>query len=326
MSWHQTTVIGHIGADPTLNHTSQGKAVCNFSVAVNDRWYDRQTGIRREKTTWYRVTAWGERARNCKTNLSKGRKVKVTGNVSAEAYISNNGQLKASLNLTAHDVIFIEIGGRDRRERKHSNTEQIKNVSTRPAQHVIKGPVATQSDRRVATKAAKRKPRNQGHASKTDKAGNSTIQANQRLEVKQIRAELGVLRNKQGQLTRLMRNVTYRGGKKSKNADYHDTKEQLIAVEDRIQFYEQALASVLNSRTKKANHIIQIGSTVIIRYDYSNKDEGYTIVSTPLSKRSESTISANSPTGAALLGKQKGDKVRVQTPNGNVKLRVVDVH
>lgn len=111
MSWHQTIIVGNLGGDPELRYLQSGRAVCNFSVAVSERWRDRQTEEQREKTTWYRVAVWGNQAETCNTYLSRGRQVMVIGNVQARGYVNNNGEAAASLDLTARDVRF--LGGRD---------------------------------------------------------------------------------------------------------------------------------------------------------------------------------------------------------------------
>ena len=107
MTWHQTVVVGRLGGDPELRYMQSGDAVCNFSVAVSERWRDRQSGEQRERTTWYRVAVWGAQAENCNTYLAKGQMVVVTGNVSARGYINNNGEAAAALNLTARNVRFL---------------------------------------------------------------------------------------------------------------------------------------------------------------------------------------------------------------------------
>jgi len=111
MTWHQTIVVGNLGDDPELRYLQSGRAVCSFSLAANERWLDRQTNEWREKVTWYRVSVWGNQAESCNTYLSKGRKVMVIGNVSANAYINRNGEAAASLELTARNVRFLD--GRD---------------------------------------------------------------------------------------------------------------------------------------------------------------------------------------------------------------------
>ena len=107
MTWHQTIVVGNLGGDPELRYMQRGDAVCNFSVAVSERWRDRQSGDQRERTTWYRVAVWGPQAESCNTYLSRGSKVLVTGNVTARGYVNNNGEAAASLDLRARDVRFM---------------------------------------------------------------------------------------------------------------------------------------------------------------------------------------------------------------------------
>jgi len=110
MTWHQTIVVGNLGGDPELRYLQSGQAVCNFSVAVSERWRDRNTNEQRERTTWYRVAAWGGLGETCNQYLARGRQVMVVGNVQARGYINNNGEAAASLDLTARDVRF--LGGR----------------------------------------------------------------------------------------------------------------------------------------------------------------------------------------------------------------------
>ena len=110
MTWHQTIVVGNLGGDPELRYLQSGQAVCNFSVAVSERWRDRNTNEQRERTTWYRVAAWGGLGETCNQYLSRGRQVMVIGNVQARGYVNNNGEAAASLDLTARDVRF--LGGR----------------------------------------------------------------------------------------------------------------------------------------------------------------------------------------------------------------------
>lgn len=111
MSWHQTIVVGNLGQDPQFNYLPSGSAVCNFSLAVNESWTDRQSNERREKTTWYRVAVYGRQAETVNQYLRKGSQVMVIGNVEARAYMNNAGEAAASLDLRARDVRF--LGGRD---------------------------------------------------------------------------------------------------------------------------------------------------------------------------------------------------------------------
>ena len=103
----QTIIAGNLGKDPELRYTPNGTAVCNFSVAVNKSWKDRETGEKNEKTTWFRVTAWRGLAETCSQYLSKGRAVLVEGEIDASAWAGQDGEPRASLELTAFNVTFL---------------------------------------------------------------------------------------------------------------------------------------------------------------------------------------------------------------------------
>lgn len=104
--FQQVIVIGNVGKDPEFRYTPQGIAVADFSVAVS-----KKTGKgedRKEKTTWFKVTVWRERAETVSQYVKKGMKIMVIGEVEARAYIDKNNQPQATLELTANDFKFLD--------------------------------------------------------------------------------------------------------------------------------------------------------------------------------------------------------------------------
>ena len=65
-SFNKIIVVGHLGRDPELRYTSDGTAVCNFSVATSERRKDRN-GEMQETTTWFRVSDASQRVLGCVT-------------------------------------------------------------------------------------------------------------------------------------------------------------------------------------------------------------------------------------------------------------------
>ncbi len=108
--YQRTEVIGHLGRDPEMRYTPTGQAVTTFSVATTRRWTG-QDGQPQEKTTWFRVTAWGKLGELCNQYLSKGRLVLVEGEVDASAWMGQDGQPRATLELRARDVRFLGAPG-----------------------------------------------------------------------------------------------------------------------------------------------------------------------------------------------------------------------
>ena len=110
--YQHTQIIGNLGRDPEMRYTPSGIPVCNFSVAVNERWAN-QNGEAQERTTWFRVTAWRKLAEVCIEYLAKGRLVFVEGRIAASAWMpQDSNEPRATLELTARTVKF--LGKRDR--------------------------------------------------------------------------------------------------------------------------------------------------------------------------------------------------------------------
>jgi transcription elongation factor GreA len=114
-------------------------------------------------------------------------------------------------------------------------------------------------------------------------------------------------------------------GDLKENANYHDTKEQQGLVEGRIQYLENLLRSAVIIDTNGKSDEVTIGSTVVIREEGMDEDEEYMIVGPAEADPSSGKISHESPIGKALIGRKKGDNIRVQTPAGKIifKLRKI---
>jgi single-strand DNA-binding protein len=110
-AFEQTIIIGNCGKDAETRFLQSGVQVTDFSVAVTESWVDKATGEKRERTNWYKVTAWRGLSEVCAKYVKKGMSVMVSGSVQASAYLGSDGQPKASLDLTAREVQFLTRAG-----------------------------------------------------------------------------------------------------------------------------------------------------------------------------------------------------------------------
>lgn len=97
-------LIGNLTRDPELRTTQSGDSVCSFTIAVNRR---RTARAGQPEADFFRITAWRQLGENCSKWLIKGKKVSVVGTVSASAYMGNDGQAHANLEVTADEVEFL---------------------------------------------------------------------------------------------------------------------------------------------------------------------------------------------------------------------------
>ena len=96
---NKLTIIGNLTRDPELRSTQSGIQVCSFTVAVNKRTKDG--------ADFFRVTCWRGLADICARYLVKGSKVAIHGSVGVNTYTGNDGQTRATLEVTADDVEFL---------------------------------------------------------------------------------------------------------------------------------------------------------------------------------------------------------------------------
>ena len=92
-SVNKATLIGNLGRDPEVRSFQSGDKIANFSIATSERWKDRQTGERKEKTEWHNITVRGDGlVRVVEQYLSKGSKVYLRGKLQTRKWQDQSGQ------------------------------------------------------------------------------------------------------------------------------------------------------------------------------------------------------------------------------------------
>lgn len=103
---NKVTVIGNVGKPPEVRSSKNGDSVCNFSVAINEKWKGKD-GQMQERTEWVRVSAWGKLADLCGQYLDKGRQVYVEGRLQTREYTDKEGKKAFSTEVVAAQVLFL---------------------------------------------------------------------------------------------------------------------------------------------------------------------------------------------------------------------------
>lgn len=109
MSFNKIIVVGNLGRDPELRYTPQGVAVCDFSMATNEKKRDK-SGEMQEIATWFRITLWRNQAENAAKYLKKGSQVYIEGRLGVEEWTDRDGNNRQTLTVQASEMHF--LGGR----------------------------------------------------------------------------------------------------------------------------------------------------------------------------------------------------------------------
>ena len=99
-SINKVILVGNLGKDPEIRHTSDGTKIANFSVATSETWKDRTTGERKERTEWHRVVIFNERLSDVvEKYVKKGSKLYLEGQLQTRKWTDNNGQDRYSTEI-----------------------------------------------------------------------------------------------------------------------------------------------------------------------------------------------------------------------------------
>jgi len=98
---NKAMLIGNVGRDPEVRNTQNGDKVVSFSVATTEKWTDKASREKKERTEWHRVVIFNERLGDvAATYLKKGSKVYVEGQIQSRKYQDKE---------TGKDVTITEI-------------------------------------------------------------------------------------------------------------------------------------------------------------------------------------------------------------------------
>ena len=106
-------------------------------------------------------------------------------------------------------------------------------------------------------------------------------------------------------------------GDLSENAEYHAARERQSFIEGRIIELEDISkrAEVIDT-TKIKGRTVRFGATVTLADEETDAKSVYQVVGEFEAEIKEKRISSSSPLGRALIGREVGDSVEVETPNG----------
>ncbi|WHI45633.1 transcription elongation factor GreA [Microbulbifer sp. JMSA004] len=113
-------------------------------------------------------------------------------------------------------------------------------------------------------------------------------------------------------------------GDLKENAEYHAAREKQGFIEGRIQEIESKLSHslVIDVKSIEPSDKVIFGTTVTIIHLDDEKEVTYKIVGDDEADVKKHKISVNSPIARALIGKEVGDVVVVQTPSGAVEYEI----
>lgn len=110
-SFNRVILMGNLTRDPELRFTKTNMAICNFSLAVNRKFKDGQSGEWKEEPTFIDVTIFGTRAEPFAKYHTKGKPAFIEGTLRMDTWEDKNGGGKRSKLFVVADTWEFVGGG-----------------------------------------------------------------------------------------------------------------------------------------------------------------------------------------------------------------------
>ncbi|MBD1382054.1 transcription elongation factor GreA [Metabacillus arenae] len=115
-------------------------------------------------------------------------------------------------------------------------------------------------------------------------------------------------------------------GDLSENSEYDSAKEEQAFVEGRITTLENMIRNAkIIEETDGNSNSVSLGKTVTFVELPNGEEESYTIVGSAEADPFEGKISNDSPIAKSLMSRSVGDEVSVQTPGGEMLVKIVNI-
>ncbi len=114
-------------------------------------------------------------------------------------------------------------------------------------------------------------------------------------------------------------------GDLSENAEYHAAREKQGFIEGRVKELESIVGRAEVIDPAKLSGTVKFGATVKLVDEDTDEERTYQIVGEPEADIEKGRLNIKSPLARALIGKDEGDSVEVNTPGGAKSYEILSI-
>jgi single-strand DNA-binding protein len=126
-SVNKVIIVGNLVRDPETKSFQSGGSIAEITVATSERWTDKATGEKKEKSEFHRVIIRNDNlVRFAENSLKKGAKVYVEGQLQTREWLDQAGVKKYATEIMVGkfkgEVVLLS-GGKDREPRQDAQKD-----------------------------------------------------------------------------------------------------------------------------------------------------------------------------------------------------------
>lgn len=107
---NKVILIGRLGRDPEMRYTGGGTPVCNFTLATDEVFRDKN-GQTQRRTEWHRIVAWAKLAEQCSQLLGKGKLAYVEGRLQTREWDDREGNKRRTTEIVINRMRILTPKG-----------------------------------------------------------------------------------------------------------------------------------------------------------------------------------------------------------------------
>lgn len=121
---NRAILAGHLGLDPELKYTQDGRAILRFRLATSESYVDLN-GERKDRTDWHTVVVWGKRAEALSNILVKGQAVFVEGRIQTRSWEDKDGTKRYATEVKVSNLSLLDRYDGQKRPTSAGQTDAV---------------------------------------------------------------------------------------------------------------------------------------------------------------------------------------------------------
>ncbi len=105
MDLNKAIIAGNLTRDPEIRSLPSGAKVCNFSIATNRVWKDKD-GVQQKSADFHNIVVFGRQAETSAQYLKKGQQALIEGRIQTRSWEDQSGEKKYRTEVVADRVQF----------------------------------------------------------------------------------------------------------------------------------------------------------------------------------------------------------------------------
>ena len=117
--------MGRLTADPEMRHTTTGKSVCTFRLAVNRRFVRQGE---EQQADFFPIVAWEKTAEFCNNYFRKGQQVAIVGRIQTRTWDDPEGNKRYITEIVAEEAHFADSKNSSTNDNNNYNTSNMQDT------------------------------------------------------------------------------------------------------------------------------------------------------------------------------------------------------